>query len=150
MSPVPRGILVHTTPLITEEVAMPRKFLALALSVLLVHTYAVTPLQAGAQTAVKPSHIDDIRSKVAVAGVSSEKLVQVRLKDGTKLKGHITAIQEDSFDLALVPTGEKKSVLYSDVSNFGSSWSSKKVLLIVGVAVGTLVAIFAFVHQARS
>jgi hypothetical protein len=137
-------------PLITEEAAMLRKFLALALSVLLVYTYAVTPLQAAAQTATKPSHIDDIRSKVAVAGVSSEKLVQVKLKDGTKLKGHITAIQEDSFDLAIVPTGEKKGILYSDVSSFGSSWSSQKVLLFVGVAVGTLIAILAFVHQAQS
>lgn len=127
-----------------------RKFLALALAVLLVHTYAVTPQEAAAQTATKPSHIDDIRSKVAVAGVSSEKVVQVKLRDGTKLKGHITAIQEDSFDLALVPTGEKKSILYSDVSRLGSSWSSKKILLVVGVAVGTLVAVFAFVHQARS
>ncbi len=128
---------------------MLRKLLALVLSIVLVHTYVVTPIYARAQTGTKPSHVDDIRAKVAVVGVSSEKAVEVRLKDNTKLKGHITGIQEESFDLALVPNGEKKSVRYSDVSKFGTSWSTKKAVLIIGVVVGTLVAIFAFVHQAN-
>ncbi len=128
---------------------MLRKFLALTLSVILVHTYAVAPLQANTQTASKPSHVEEVRSKVAVAGVSSEKVVEVRLKDGTRLKGHITSIQEDSFDLSLVPNGEKKSVLYTDVSKFGSSWSANKAVLVLGIVVGTIVAIFAFVHQAK-
>ncbi len=128
---------------------MLRKFLALTLAVILVHTYAVAPLQANGQIGSKPSHVEEIRSRVAVAGTSSEKTVEVRLKDGTKLKGHITSIQEDSFDLSVVPSGEKKSILYSDVSKLGSSWSSKKVVLALGIVVGTLVAIFAFVHQAN-
>jgi hypothetical protein len=128
---------------------MLRKFLAFALCILLVHTCAVTPLNARAQTGTKTSHIEDIRSKVAVAGVSSEKLVDVKLKDGTKLKGHITGIQEGSFDLALTPNGEKKSILYSDVSKLGTSWSTKKAVLVLGVVVGTIVAIIAFVHQAN-
>jgi hypothetical protein len=128
---------------------MLRKFLALALSIILVHTYAVAPLRANAQTGTKPSHVEDIRSKVAVAGVSSEKLVEVRLKDGTKLKGHITAIQEESFDLSVIPNGEKKSILYSDVSKLGASWSTTKIVVALGIVVGTIVAIVAFVHQAR-
>jgi len=84
-----------------------------------------------------------------VAGVSSEKVVEVRLKDGTKLKGNITDIQEDSFDLSVVPNGEKKSILYTDVSKLGTSWSAKKAVLVLGVVVGAIVAIFAFVHQAN-
>jgi hypothetical protein len=128
---------------------MLRKFLALALCIFLVHTYSVAPLLARAQTGTKPSHVEDIRSKVAVAGVSSEKLVDVKLKDGTKLKGHITGIREESFDLAVSPNGEKKSILYSDVSKVGTSWSAKKVVLAIGVVVGTVIAIIAFVHQAN-
>jgi hypothetical protein len=128
---------------------MLRKFLAFALCIFLVHTYSVAPLLARAQTGTKPSHIEDIRSKVAVAGVSSEKLVDVKLKDGTKLKGHITGIREESFDLAVSPNGEKKGVLYSDVSKVGTSWSTKKVVLLIGVVVGTVIAIIAFVHQAN-
>lgn len=128
---------------------MLRKFLALALSVILVHTCAVAPLNASAQAGSKPTRVEEIRSKVAVAGVSSEKVVEVRLKDGTKLKGHITNIQEDSFDFSVVPNGEKKSILYTDVSKLGTSWSTKKAVLVLGIVVGTLVAIFAFVHQAN-
>jgi len=128
---------------------MLRKFLALALSILLVHTYAVIPLHAKAQTGTKTSHIEDIKAQVAVAGVSTEKLVEVKLKDGTKLKGHITGIKEESFDVTIALNGEKKSVLYSDVSKLGTSWSTKKVVLVLGVVVGTIVAIVAFVHQAR-
>jgi hypothetical protein len=128
---------------------MLRKFLAFALCIFLVHTYSVAPLLARAQTGTKPSHIEDIRSKVAVAGVSSEKLVDVKLKDGTKLKGHITGIREESFDLAVSPNGEKKGILYSDVSKVGTSWSTKKVVLLIGVVVGTVIAIIAFVHQAN-
>ena len=128
---------------------MLRKFLALALSILLVHTYAITPLHAKAQTGTKTSHVEDIRAKVAVAGVSSEKLVEVKLKDNTRLKGHITGIKDESFDLALASNGEKKSILYSDVSKLGSSWSTKKIVLVLGIVAGTIVAIAAFVHQAR-
>jgi len=128
---------------------MLRKFLAFALSVILVHTYAIAPLNASAQAGSKPTHVEEIRSKVAVAGVSSEKVVEVRLKDGTKLKGNITNIQEDSFDLSVVPNGEKKSILYTDVSKLGTSWSAKKAVLVLGVVVGAIVAIFAFVHQAN-
>jgi hypothetical protein len=128
---------------------MLRKFLAFALCIFLVHTYSVAPLLARAQTGTKPSHVEDIRSKVAVAGVSSEKLVDVKLKDGTKLKGHITGIREESFDLAVSPNGEKKGILYSDVSKVGTSWSTKKVVLLIGVVVGTVIAIIAFVHQAN-
>jgi hypothetical protein len=128
---------------------MLRKSLALALSVILIHTCAAAPLNASAQAGSKPTHVEEIRSKVAVAGVSSEKIVEVRLKDGTKLKGHITNIQEDSFDLSVLPNGEKKSILYTDVSKLGTSWSTKKAVLVIGVVIGTLVAIFAFVHQAN-
>ncbi len=128
---------------------MLRKLLALALSIILVHTYAVAPLQANTQIGSKPSRVEEIRSRIAVAGVSSEKTVEVRLKDGTRLKGHITNIQEDSFDLSVVPNGEKKSILYSDVSKVGTSWSTKRVVLVLGFVVGTLIAIFAFVHQAN-
>jgi len=128
---------------------MLRKFLALALSILLVHTYAIAPLHAKAQTGTKTSHVEDIRARVAVAGVSSEKLVEVKLKDNTRLKGHITGIQDESFDLTLASNGEKKSILYSDVSKLGTSWSTKKIVLVLGIVAGTLVAIAAFVHQAR-
>lgn len=127
---------------------MLRKFLALALSIVLVHSYTVTPLRAGAQTATKPTHVEDVRSKVALAGVNAEKVVNVKLKDGTKLKGHITGIQEASFDLTLASNSEKKSILYSDVSGVQTSWTAKKALLMVGVVVGIAVAIVAFVHQA--
>ena len=81
------------------------------------------------------------RSKVQTLSVNRDKKVEVKLRDNTKYKGYISAIESDSFSLTDSKTGTSQKFAYAevdDVKKVGGGISTKTLLIIGGVAAGTI------------
>lgn len=77
-----------------------------------------------------------IKIRVARIGTGG-KVIEVKFKDKTKIKGYITEIKEDSFVLVSKKNGASTDISYDKVKNVQPIMETyRKVLL--GVAVGAL------------
>lgn len=81
------------------------------------------------------------RSKVQTLSANRDKKVEVKLRDNTKYKGHISEVESDSFTLTESKTGTSQKFAYSevdDVKKVGGGISTKTWLIIGGVAAGSI------------
>ena len=119
----------------TEVIRVIKKQLAILISVALMAITLAFP--ANAQTTFD-TQIESTRSKVEMLRASGNSKVEVKLKDKTKIKGHITGVDQDSFIVSDSKTGTTQTVAYAEVSEVKKSGgSSLKPWLILGaVAAG--------------
>jgi hypothetical protein len=89
------------------------------------------------------------KAKAAIAkrGTGKDARVEVRLTDGTSLKGYVSEAGSDSFTLTDSKTGATRTVAYSEVSQVKRSGGglSTRTWIIIGAAVtaSVIVAIIA-------
>ena len=84
----------------------------------------------------------EARIKVLKLGTGERARVEVKLRDDTKLKGHLSAAGADSFTITDARTGASTVVAYSDVAEVkkqGGNFPLKKVLIWGAVAAGVIV-----------
>ena len=77
-----------------------------------------------------------VRTRVQAMGVGRESRVEVRLRDKTKLKGYISAVDADSFTVTNGKTGATQTVVYADAAQVKKQDGglSKRAWVIIGVA----------------
>ena len=117
-----------------------KKHLAILLSVMLTALSLSFPLRVSAQTTTAGA--EKVRSKVQSLSVSRDKKVEVKLRDNTKYKGYITAVDPDSFTLTDAKTSTPHKFSYSeveDVKKVGGGISTKTWIIIGGVAAGSVI-----------
>lgn len=118
-----------------------RKTLALMLSGLVI--LAAVGLNAvRAQTAQDSATIEKVRAKVTRLGVGRDARVEVRLRDNTKVKGYISAANQDSFTVSDAKTGAAQNVDYADVREVkksGGGISTKTWIILAGVATAAVI-----------
>ena len=84
-----------------------------------------------------------IKTVVAERGTGVKKRVEVKKKDGTKLKGYISQADEDSFTLIDSKTKQSTEIAYGDVAKVKNrSSNGDKIALI---AIGSAAAVAAVV-----
>ena len=91
---------------------MIKKQLAVFLSVFITAVSFALPLTTQAQST---NEINNTRSKVQTLSVKRDKKVEVKLRDKTKYKGYITAVDADSFTVTDVKTSALQRISYTDV-----------------------------------
>jgi hypothetical protein len=114
-----------------------KKHFAFLLSALIL-TLSVAPF-AVAQTNVD---LEKTRAKVRELSADSDKKVEVKLRDNTKYKGYITAVEPDSFTFSDEKTSQAQKFNYSEVQSVkkaGGGISTKTWLIIGGVAAGSII-----------
>ncbi len=81
------------------------------------------------------------RIKVETLGVGSSARVDVKLVDGTKLKGYVSAKEQDGFTVTDSKTGATSIVRYAEVSEVKKAGGgpSSKTWIIIGSAVAAVV-----------
>ena len=112
----------------------------------------------GANTAHIFAQTNDNAEKVKAAvlkrGTSEKKAVRVKLLNGTKMKGYISQIGDDSFTVTDSKTKQQTVVAYRDAARVEGRGLSggARIGIIVGVAVtATAVVLFlAFLHAIRN
>jgi hypothetical protein len=114
-----------------------KKHFAFLLSVLIV-TLSLAPYTAAQTTA----DVEKTRSKVQQLSVDRDKKLEVTLRDSTRYKGYITAVESDSFTFSDAKTAQTQKFTYSEVQGIkksGGGISTKTWLIIGGVAAGSII-----------
>jgi len=116
-----------------------RKYLSFILVGLLVLGTNSTVLFA--QTKKQNSKVpnpEKVKAEVVKRGVNEKKRVRVKMSDGTKLKGYISQIGDDSFTLTISKPNQTTVIAYKDVTKVESGGLSggSRIGIIVGAAAG--------------
>jgi hypothetical protein len=95
-----------------------------------------------------------VKAEVTKRGVNEKKPVRVKMLDGSKIKGYISQVGDESFTLTPSKTKQPKVIAYQDVKRVEGRGLSggARVGIIVGAAIaGTLLIIYiAFENAVRN
>lgn len=121
-----------------------KKFLSLALVVLVLCGIWVRPVNANPGQDTEARQIEKVRENIQKLGTGPEARVEVRLKDNRKLKGYIREAAENSFVVVEEKTGAAYTINYSQVKQLKGSnrltaakvglTIAKGALIVAGVA----------------
>lgn len=113
---------------------MIKKYLTFALICLLLITANASLVSA--QTDKDTALTAKIKTAVAERGIGEKKRVEVKKKDGTKLKGYVSQADEDSFTLTDSKSKQSSEIAYGDVEKIKnrSSKGDKIALIAIGSA----------------
>lgn len=96
-----------------------------------------------AQTPEANRAAEETRAAVQRIGVGTKTRVEVRLNDGTKLKGPVSAAGDDTFTVTDSKTGQSRTVAYADVARVKKAGGglSARSWIIIGAAAATAVIV---------
>jgi len=115
---------------------MIRKYLSFTLICLLLVVANSSLISAQSQTDKDASSAAKIKARITERGTGEKKRVEVKMLDGTKMKGYIGQADEDSFTLVDSKTKQSTTIAYRDVAKVKSRLTrgDKIALGIVGGA----------------
>lgn len=92
--------------------------------------------QTDADAALERNRVERIKTNIYRLESSGKTKIVVKLKSGAQLKGYITKIGEDSFDVTNYKKNQTTAIVYRDVAQVKEQGSSKgaKIMLVLGVA----------------
>ena len=119
---------------------MLKRQLFIAISIALLVTGLITPVK----TIGQPTDSSDtarVRSDIEKLNGERGKKVEIRLRDRTKIKGYITAVNHDSFAVSDLTRGTSQTIAYSDVllAKRSGGGSKKPWIIAAGIAAGAIV-----------
>ncbi|MFL6209699.1 MAG: hypothetical protein ACJ74W_12655 [Pyrinomonadaceae bacterium] len=98
---------------------------------------------ARAQTSADTQLAMKARTKVQKMGTGRAARVEVKLRDNTKLKGYVSAADENSFTVTDTKTGAMQTVAYADVAQVkkpGGGLSTRSWIIIGGALAAAVIA----------
>lgn len=119
-----------------------KKALVLGLCVAFLNLCFSTPAFAQARLDEDANLTAKVKSSIQKLGTGKHARVQVKLKNGTKLKGNVSQINDDSFLVTNEATGNQTEVLYSQTKQVKRS-NRYGIWTVIGV--GTLAAMIAII-----
>ena len=85
---------------------------------------------------------EKVKSEITKLGTGSEAKVNVKLKDGTKIKGYVTEIKADSFFVMNEKTSSAVEIPYTAAKQVKGNNLSKGVKIALGIGlIAALIAI---------
>jgi hypothetical protein len=125
---------------------MLKKQLSLALVVLLANVLIAAPASARPQNNNQEQTVEKIKAKIAKIGVGSKARANVKLKNGTKIKGYIAEARADDFVIRDRQTNDPRTVAYDEVAKVdktGGHSRARNITIGVAIGVGATLAILA-------
>lgn len=127
---------------------MLKKMLILVLCVLLLNLVISPSVFASEGSEKEIKLTEKVKTGIAKLGTGPEAKVELKLKDGTKLKGYVTEIGNDQFYIMDSNTDQSVAVSYSQVKQAKGNNLSSKTVLTIGL-VGIFVLLFVLLHVQR-
>ncbi len=87
------------------------------------------------------SSISKIKANIQKRGTGEKKRVEVKMRDGKKLKGYLSQVGEDSFTLTDRKTNQSSVIAYRDVAKVKGGLSGDTIALIIVGSAGAAAAI---------
>ena len=121
---------------------MLKRILCLALAGLLINVAAAAPARAATKEEKEARFAERVKAGIAELGTGPDALVEVKLRDKTKLKGYVSEVSGEQFVVADAKTGAATPVAYAQVKQVRGHNLSTGARIAIGVAVvvGLLVA----------
>jgi hypothetical protein len=119
---------------------MSKKLLSLAVVGLLLNIVGVIPAYASSKEETRTRFAEKVKEGIGRLGTGPEARVEVKLRDGRKLKGYISEAGENGFVIVEAKSGTASTVPYPQVKQVTGNNLSKgaKIALTVGLVVGLL------------
>lgn len=129
---------------------MLKRILLMTLLVLITNL-AVTPYTFASDNLEKEARFaEKVKTEIAKLGVGTDARIKVKLKDGTKLKGYISEINEDSFTVKDTKNGNATSVPYSNAKQVKGNNLSDGVVIAIAFAALFGVLIVTYIVKTRN
>lgn len=128
-----------------------KKFLSLALSVLLLHAFNFTGLanEGTLEKAKRAQLTSEVKAAITYLGAGKPSLVRVVLYDKTRYHGYINEITDEGFVVADAKTGATAPISYSEVRGVKGNNLSTGAKIGIGVAIAAAVVIIAVALAGR-
>ena len=88
--------------------------------------------------------VEKVKAKIAKLGVGEKARVQIKIRNGQKLKGYISSAGQDDFTLTERDSGQKRTLAYSDVVEIkkrGGLSTGAKLAIAGGITVAVVAVI---------
>jgi hypothetical protein len=124
---------------------MLKKLISLSLAALLLSAVNLRVAFAVAPRKQKETQVEKVKADVAKYSLGKRPRVTVKLQDGSKLKGNIGDVKEDSFTLSDSKTGQSRTLAYADVVEVkkqGGLSLMAKVGIGLAITVGALALLY--------
>ncbi len=121
-----------------------KRILSVALAASLLSVFGAAPARAAtpkSKAEKEAAFVLKLKESIAKLGTGTDARVEVKLKDKTKLKGHVSEVGDEGFTVVDSKTGTSTRVIYPQVQKVkGHNLSTgAKVAIGLGVAVAVLV-----------
>ncbi len=120
---------------------MVKKCLSIALLGLMVLSTNLQVLNAQTSPVDNAVTADKIKANVTRRGTGEKARVNVKMLNGTKLKGFISQAGDDSFTLTDSKTKQTNTLAYSDVAQVKGTGLSTGAKILIGVGVGVVITV---------
>ena len=123
-----------------------KQLVTLILAVILVQLICSPKVIAGTLSEKEARFAEKVKAGIGKLGTGKDAQVKLKLRDGTKLSGYISEVNENSFVVVESKTGKATTVSYPQVKQVkgnnlsGGAWFVIGVGIIVAVVVVVLVA----------
>ncbi len=114
------------------------KFLSFTIFGLVIYGLGFQPVLAATGD---DSKIEKIKRSVRELSTVDSPAVVVKMKNGTKIEGHISQVLDGSFDVVSTETRQTATILYGDVSSVKRHGWSKGAKIALGVGIGAAVTV---------
>ena len=118
---------------------MLKKSLSVALLGLMLLFTNLQSIQAQTNNGGNAANVEKIKANVTKRGTGEKARVNVKMLNGTKMKGFISQAGEDSFTLTDSKTKQTSTLAYSDVAQVKKQGLSTGAKILIGVGVGVAV-----------
>lgn len=129
---------------------MIKKSLTVALIALMLHLTNLQSVTAQTRTVNDAATINKIKANVSKRGTGEKARVNVKMLNGTKMKGFISQTGEDSFTLTDSKTKQTSTLAYSDIAQVKKQGMSTGTKILIGVGVGVAVTAVVLAVAARN
>jgi sRNA-binding regulator protein Hfq len=124
-----------------KEKFMLRKSLSMALLGLTLLFTNLQLINAQTNTGNNAATVEKIKANVTKRGTGEKARVNVKMLNGTKMKGFISQAGDDSFTLTDSKTKQTSTLAYSDVAQVKKQGLSTGAKILIGVGVGVAVTV---------
>ena len=122
-----------------KEKIMLKRSITLALTASLLNLFLGASIFANTDPEKDAKSAEKVKANIIKLGTGTDAKIEVKLKDGTKLKGHITQINEKSFVVFDEKTGISNEVPYPSVKQAKGHKVSTGV--VIAITVGIIIAV---------
>jgi len=98
-------------------------------------------INAQTNTGNNAATVEKIKANVTKRGTGEKARVNVKMLNGTKMKGFISQTGDDSFTLTDSKTKQTSTLAYSDVAQVKGTGLSTGMKILIGVGIGVAVVI---------